>query len=44
MAAPGMAMVFDDSGWLHSRVVPYSDLEWVAADWIDEVRKALGKK
>jgi CheY-like chemotaxis protein len=44
LAAPGMAMVLDDSGWLHSRVVPYNDLEWVSADWIDVVRKALGKK
>jgi hypothetical protein len=41
LAAPGMAMVLDDSRWLHSRVVPYNDLEWVTADWIGEVREAL---
>jgi len=37
-----MAMVLDDSGWVHSRVYPYNDLEWVSADWVDEVGKALG--
>jgi CheY-like chemotaxis protein len=42
LAAPGMAMVLDDSGWVHSRVYPYNDLEWVSADWVDEVGKALG--
>jgi len=41
LAAPGMAMVLDDSGWTQSRVVPYNDLEWVGADWIVEVRAVL---
>ena len=44
MAAPGMALVLEDSGWRHSRVVPYNDLEWVSQEWIDEVSKALERK
>jgi hypothetical protein len=44
LAAPGMAMVLDDSGWNHSRIVPYNDLEWVEEDWLAEVRLLLGKK
>lgn len=44
LAAPGMVMVLDDSGWPNSRVAPYNDLEWVSADWIGEAREALGTK
>jgi hypothetical protein len=36
-AAPGMAMVLNDSGWKHEAVVPYNDLEWISAIWIDLV-------
>jgi FixJ family two-component response regulator len=43
MAAPGMAMVLDDSGWCHSRVVPYCDLEWISDAWIVDVIKMIGK-
>jgi hypothetical protein len=41
LAAPGMAIVLDDSGWVHSRLAPYNDLEWLSADWICKVRRAL---
>jgi hypothetical protein len=41
MAGPGMEMALTDAGWKHSRVVPYNDLEWIGADWIASVRKAL---
>lgn len=37
LAAVGMKMVLDDSGWPNSRVSPYNDLQWVAAWWIHEV-------
>jgi hypothetical protein len=43
LAAPGMALVLEDSGWPHFRIVPYNDLEWVEADWIGEVAKALSR-
>jgi hypothetical protein len=41
LAAPGMAMVLDDSGWKNARVVPYNDLLWISEAWIFEVREAL---
>jgi len=41
LAAPGMAMVLDDTGWRNLRVVPYDDLEWVQEAWIFAVRDAL---
>jgi hypothetical protein len=43
LAAPGMTMALEDAGWSWSRVVPYNDLEWVRADWIGCVVKALTK-
>jgi hypothetical protein len=43
LAAPGMVMALQDSGWQHFRVVPYCDLERVQAAWIFEVREALGR-
>ena len=43
LAAPGMELVFEDGGWLHSRIVPYNDLEWVPEVWITKVLEALGK-
>lgn len=43
LAAPGMELVLEDSGWPHLRIVPYNDLEWVAADWIFEVLTALNR-
>jgi hypothetical protein len=42
MAAPGMTMVLDDAGWQNIRVIPYNDLEWIGADWINAVASALG--
>jgi hypothetical protein len=44
MAAPGMMMVLEDAGWTCSSLSPFNDLEWVQAAWIDDVRKALGKR
>lgn len=43
LAAPGMAMVLDDAGWLHARVVPFDDLEWIRTAWIPAVTEALAK-
>jgi hypothetical protein len=43
LAAPGMTMTLEDAGWSWARVVPYNDLEWVRADWVDYVLKALAK-
>jgi CheY-like chemotaxis protein len=42
LAAPGMEMVLEDTGWVHSRIVPYNDLEWVREGWIVKVAEALG--
>jgi hypothetical protein len=44
MAAPGMMMVLEEAGWTCSRLAPFNDLEWVQAAWIDDVKKALGKR
>lgn len=41
LAAPGMEMVLDDAGWLHSRVMPYNDLEWVREMWIEKAVELL---
>jgi hypothetical protein len=41
MAAPGMVLVLSDSGWAHSRVVPYNDLEWIRSSWIVDVKNLL---
>lgn len=41
LAAPGMQMALDDSGWTCRRVVPYFDLQWVREAWIVEVEQAL---
>jgi hypothetical protein len=44
IAAPGMLMALDESGWLHSRVIPYCDLEWIKETWIIDVIKIIGKQ
>jgi hypothetical protein len=41
LAVPGMAMMLDDSGWVHSRVIPHDDLEWIGEDWMPAVKEAL---
>ncbi|NUQ63180.1 MAG: hypothetical protein HUU20_11940 [Pirellulales bacterium] len=41
LAAPGMAMVLDDSGWRCSRVVPYAGLDWIGEVWIAELTEML---
>jgi hypothetical protein len=44
LAAPGMAMVLEDTGWQHSRVVPFDDLKWIRAAWTPDVLEALKGK
>ncbi len=41
MAAPGMTLVLDDSGWQNTRMIPYNDTEWISTDWINAVVAAL---
>ena len=41
LAAPGMELVLDDSGWPHSRIVPYNDCEWIQSAWIIAVKGYL---
>lgn len=41
LAAPGMIMVLEDAGWRVSRVLPYNDLEWIRAVWVNDVFDAL---
>lgn len=44
LAAPGMEMVLNDSGWRTSRVCPYSDLLWIGEWWIREVVERLSSR
>lgn len=44
LAAPGMAMALDESGWKNVRVVPHNDLEWIGMAWMCEVREALNER
>jgi hypothetical protein len=44
LAAPGMVMAMEDSGWASSRVVPYDDLKWVWAEWIVRVAEGLARR
>lgn len=44
LAAPGMEMMLNESGWTCSRVIPVNGLEWIENDWADEVRKYLANK
>jgi hypothetical protein len=44
LAAPGMAMVLNDSGWYHLRVLPYCDLEWIRESWIIDIIRMIGKE
>jgi hypothetical protein len=41
LAVPGMQLVLEDAGWLHARISPYNDLEWVRDSWIDIVTEVL---
>jgi hypothetical protein len=44
LAAPGMTMVLDDSGWKNERIAPYNDLEWISAMWIKTLAEHLAAK
>lgn len=44
LAAPGMELMLNDSGWMNSRIIPLNDLEWIEYAWIPEIRKYLGNK
>jgi hypothetical protein len=41
LAAPGMELALTDAGWMHGRIMPYDDLEWIGGEWIETVKKAL---
>ena len=41
IAAPGMLSVLEAAGWNVSRVVPYSDLQWLHEAWADKVMECL---
>lgn len=41
LAAPGMMWELEHAGWTVERVVPFSDLEWVARAWAPAVRRLL---
>ena len=41
LAAPGMELALEDSGWTHRRVVPYNGLQWIRTAWLPEVDDAL---
>ncbi|MFQ5842355.1 MAG: cyclic-phosphate processing receiver domain-containing protein [bacterium] len=42
LAAPGMELMLNESGWSCSGVIPVGNLEWIYNAWIHEVRKYLG--
>jgi hypothetical protein len=44
LAAPGMELALEDSGWTHRRVVPYNELQWIRTAWLPEVEDALTEK
>ncbi len=44
LAAPGMLQALEDRGWSVSRVSPYSDLDWIEEDWIEEVERSLPRR
>ena len=44
LAAQGMEMILNDSGWMNSRVIPVNELQWVDSVWVPEVQKYLGDK
>ena len=37
LAAPGMELMLNDSGWTSSRVIPINGLEWIDHAWIPEI-------
>ena len=37
LAAPGMELMLNDSGWVNSRVIPLNDLEWIDNAWAPEI-------
>jgi len=41
-AAPGMVAVLEQAGWFVSRVVPFSDLEWLTLSWEPAIKDAMG--
>lgn len=41
-AAPGMVEVMEQAGWRVSRVVPFSDLEWLTLSWRPTILEAMG--
>jgi hypothetical protein len=41
LAAPGMQLALEDAGWSVSHVLPFGDLEWIPAEWIGEVERAV---
>jgi hypothetical protein len=44
MAAPGMELVLNDAGWMHSRSYPEDGLLWIHAYWIKDVVDILGRQ
>ena len=40
-AAQGMVLELEGKGWLAIRVYPMNDLEWIAAQWIEQVSRAV---
>jgi len=42
LAAPGMELMLNESGWTCSRVIPVNELEWIDNAWVPEIRKGIG--
>jgi len=44
LAAPGMELMLNDSGWTSSRVIPVNNLDWIDHAWMNEIRRYLGNQ
>lgn len=38
---PGMIRVLRDGGWIHRRIYPHADCDWIATAWAEEIQKFL---
>ena len=41
---PGMMRVLRDGGWVHVRVYPHADCDWIGTVWAEEIGKLLARR
>lgn len=42
-AVAGMQAVLSDAGWKPRRVIPYGDIEWIAAEWLPAIERSINR-